>query len=194
MARTKQASRKNISSGSSSSSFFNSSSSSASSFNESFAERLVTKRAANKSGPSTGGVKMPTASRLGQQTAHKSTGGVPRKESRTTTIENPAPIQVNKPHRYKPGTVALREIRRYQKSTELLIPKLSFQRLIREIAQSIKIDLRFQSAAIGALQEAAEAYLVELFEDTNLCAIHAKRVTIMPKDLQLALRLRGKRL
>jgi histone H3/H4 len=79
------------------------------------------------------------------------------------------------------GTVALREIRRYQKSTELLIRKLPFQRLVREIAQDFKTDLRFQSAAIAALQEAAEAYLVGLFEDTNLCAIHAKRVTIMPK-------------
>uniref|UniRef100_A0A670HXE7 Histone H3.3 n=1 Tax=Podarcis muralis TaxID=64176 RepID=A0A670HXE7_PODMU len=92
-----------------------------------------------------------------------------------------------------PGTVALREIRRYQKSTELLIRKLPFQRLVREIAQDFKTDLRFQSAAIGALQEASEAYLVGLFEDTNLCAIHAKRVTIMPKDIQLARRIRGER-
>lgn len=91
------------------------------------------------------------------------------------------------------GTVALREIRRYQKSTELLIRKLPFQRLVREIAQDFKTDLRFQSAAIGALQEASEAYLVGLFEDTNLCAIHAKRVTIMPKDIQLARRIRGER-
>ncbi|MEQ2302378.1 hypothetical protein AMECASPLE_006256 [Ameca splendens] len=100
----------------------------------------------------------------------------------------PAPSTggVKKPHRYRPGTVALREIRRYQKSTELLIRKLPFQRLVREIAQDFKTDLRFQSAAIGALQEASEAYLVGLFEDTNLCAIHAKRVTIMPKDIQLA--------
>src|ERR1700709_2908071 len=85
---------------------------------------------------------------------------------------------VKKPHRYRPGTVALREIRRYQKSTELLIRKLPFQRLVREIAQDFKSDLRFQSSAIGALQESVEAYLVSLFEDTNLCAIHAKRVTI----------------
>jgi len=94
---------------------------------------------------------------------------------------------------FRPGTVALREIRRYQKSTELLIRKLPFQRLVREIAQDFKTDLRFQSAAIGALQEASEAYLVGLFEDTNLCAIHAKRVTIMPKDIQLARRIRGER-
>ncbi|CAH3195862.1 unnamed protein product, partial [Porites evermanni] len=102
-------------------------------------------------------------------------------------------VIVKKPHRYRPGTVALREIRRYQKSTELLIRKLPFQRLIREIAQDFKTDLRFQSSAVLALQEAAEAYLVGLFEDTNLCAIHAKRVTIMPKDIQLARRIRGER-
>ena len=101
-----------------------------------------------------------------------------------------APL-VKKPHRYRPGTVALREIRKYQKSTELLIRKAPFQRLVREIAQDFKIDLRFQSSAVMALQEAAEAYLVGLFEDTNLCAIHAKRVTIMPKDMQLARRIRG---
>ena len=96
-------------------------------------------------------------------------------------------------NRYRPGTVALREIRKYQKSTELLIRKLPFQRLVREIAQDFKTDLRFQSSAVLALQEAAEAYLVGLFEDTNLAAIHAKRVTIMPKDIQLARRIRGER-
>ena len=86
----------------------------------------------------------------------------------------PAQGGVKKPHRYRPGTVALREIRKYQKSTELLIRKLPFQRLVREIAQDFKTDLRFQSSAILALQESAEAYLVGLFEDTNLAAIHAK--------------------
>ncbi|KAF5339482.1 hypothetical protein D9758_015313 [Tetrapyrgos nigripes] len=100
---------------------------------------------------------------------------------------------VKKPHRFRPGTVALREIRRYQKSSELLIRKLPFQRLVREIAQDFKTDLRFQSSAVIALQEAAEAYVVSLFEDTNLAAIHAKRVTIQPKDLALARRLRGER-
>uniref|UniRef100_A0A803L2R8 Core Histone H2A/H2B/H3 domain-containing protein n=1 Tax=Chenopodium quinoa TaxID=63459 RepID=A0A803L2R8_CHEQI len=97
----------------------------------------------------------------------------------------------NKKHRYRPGTVALREVRKYQKTSELLIKKLPFQRLVREIAQSFKTDLRFQSHAVFALQEASEAYLVGLFEDTNLCAIHAKRVTIMMKDIQLALRIRS---
>ena len=101
---------------------------------------------------------------------------------------------VKKPHRYRPGTVALREIRRYQKTTELLIRKMPFQRLVREITQDIKnTGLRYQSAAIMCLQEAAEAYLIGLFDDTNLCAIHAKRQTIMPKDLQLARRIRGER-
>ena len=91
--------------------------------------------------------------------------------------------------KFRPGTTALKEIRHFQKSTALLIRRLPFQRLVREIAQDIKTDLRFQQAAIKVLQEAAEAYLVGLFEDTNLCAIHAKRVTIMPKDIQLARRI-----
>uniref|UniRef100_J3LPE6 Core Histone H2A/H2B/H3 domain-containing protein n=1 Tax=Oryza brachyantha TaxID=4533 RepID=J3LPE6_ORYBR len=131
-----------------------------------------------------------------KQTARKSTGGkAPRKQLATKAARKSAPTTggVKKPHRYRPGTVALREIRKYQKSTELLIRKLPFQRLVREIAQDFKTDLRFQSHAVLALQEAAEAYLVGLFEDTNLCAIHAKRVTIMPKDIQLARRIRGER-
>ena len=94
-----------------------------------------------------------------------------------------------KPRRYRPGTVALREIRRYQKSTELLLRKLPFQRLVKELAQDLgKKTIRFQSGAIMALQEASEAYLVGLLEDANLCAVHAKWVTIMPKDIQLAAR------
>ena len=154
-----------------------------------------------------------------KQTARKSTGGkAPRKQLATKAARKSAPATggVKKPHRYRPGTVALREIRRYQKSTELLIRKLPFQRLVREIrkyqkstellirklpfqrlvreiAQDFKTDLRFQSSAVMALQEASEAYLVGLFEDTNLCAIHAKRVTIMPKDVHLARRIRGER-
>ena len=103
------------------------------------------------------------------------------------------PATPKKPHRYRPGSVAIREIRRYQKSTELLIRKLPFQRLVKEIAQDFRHDIRFQGSAVLALQEASEAYLVGLFEDTNLCAIHAKRVTIMPKDIQLARRIRGER-
>ena len=96
-----------------------------------------------------------------------------------------------KPHRYRAGTVALQDIRHFQRTSALLIRKLPFQRLVREIAQDYKTDLRFQSAAILCLQEAAEAYLVRLFDDANLCAIHARRVTIMPKDILLARRIRG---
>merc|ERR1712001_190817 len=131
-----------------------------------------------------------------KQTARKSTGGkAPRKQLATKAARKSAPAiaGVKNPHRYRPGTVALREIRRYQKSTELLLRKLPFQRLVGEIAQDFKTDLRFQSSAVMALQEASEAYLVGLFEDTNLCAIHAKRVTIFPKDIQLARRIRGER-
>ena len=94
-----------------------------------------------------------------------------------------------RPYRKKPGTKALQEIRKYQKGTELLIGKVPLQRVIREIAHSFRVDTRFQSSAVIALQEAAEAFLVGLFEDANLCAIHAKRVTVMPKDFQLAIRL-----
>merc|ERR1712213_7444 len=111
-----------------------------------------------------------------KQTARKSTGGkAPRKQLATKAARKSAPATggLKKPHRYRPGTVALREIRRYQKSTELLLRKLPFQRLVREIAQDFKTDLRFQSSAVMALQEASEAYLVGLMEDTNLCAIHA---------------------
>ena len=97
-----------------------------------------------------------------------------------------------KQRRFRPGTRALKEIRKFQKSTNLLIPKLPFSRLIRECAlEFCSKDMRFQSAAIMALQEAAEAYLVTLFEDSVLCAIHAKRVTVMPRDMHLARRIRG---
>ena len=135
-----------------------------------------------------------------KQTARKSTGGkAPRKQLATKAARKSAPAHggVKKPHRYRPGTVALREIRKYQKSTELLLRKSPFQRLVREIAQDIPNkkhdDMRFQSTAVLATQEASEAYLVGLFEDTNICAIHAKRVTIMPKDIQLVRRIRGER-
>jgi len=134
-----------------------------------------------------------------KQTARKSTGGkAPRKQLASKAARKSAPSSsaaagTKKAHRYKPGTVALREIRKFQKSTDLLIRKLPFQRLVREIAQQFKTDLRFQSSAIGALQESVEAYLVSLFEDTNLAAIHAKRVTIQKKDIKLARRLRGEK-
>ena len=121
-----------------------------------------------------------------KQTARKSTGGkAPRRALASKAARKSSPMSggCKKPHKYRPGTVALREIRRYQKSTELLIRKLPFQRLVREVAQDFRSDLRFQSHAMQTLQEASEAYLINLFEDTNLCAIHAKRVTIMPKDI-----------
>ena len=108
---------------------------------------------------------------------------------------------IKKPHRYRPGMVALREIRRYQTSTENLIKHTPFQRLIREISQEYgicpdgpgtpSVQVRFQSTAIAALQEAAENYIVGLFEDVYLLAIHAKRVTIMPRDIGLAVRICG---
>jgi histone H3 len=125
-----------------------------------------------------------------KQTSRKSTGGKAPKKARK---QAPSGGGIKKPHRFRPGTVALREIRKFQKSTELLIRKLPFQRLVREILQDHKTDVRFQGSAFTALQEAAEAYLISLFEDTNLCAIHAKRVTLMPKDIQLARRIRGER-
>ena len=137
-----------------------------------------------------------------KQTARKSTGGkAPRKQLATKAARKSAPAAggVKKPHRYRPGTVALREIRKYQKSTELLMRKLPFQRLVREVANDIAAGTRFpegprwQSQAVVALQEAAEAYLVHLFEDSNLEAIHAKRVTIQAKDIQIARRIRGER-
>lgn len=123
-----------------------------------------------------------------KQTARKSsTGKRPVKGSGT-------PPTTRAPHRFRPGTVALREIRRYQKSTELVVPKLPFQRLVRQLALEIAGEqgIRFQSSALLALQEAAESYLTALFEDVNLAAIHARRVTIMPRDMQLAVRIRDK--
>ena len=95
--------------------------------------------------------------------------------------------------KFRAGTQALKDIRHFQKSTALLIRRLPFQRLVREIAEDFKKELRFQAAAMSCLQEAVEAYLVGLFKDSNLCAIHAKRVTIMPKDIQLARRICGER-
>ena len=95
-------------------------------------------------------------------------------------------------HRSRPGTVALRQIRHYQKSTELLIRKLPFARLCQEISMECASKaLRWQPNAITALQEASEAYLIGMMEDANLEAIHGKRVTIMPKDVVLARRIRG---
>ncbi|KAJ7919976.1 histone H3 [Mycena leptocephala] len=146
-----------------------------------------------------------------KQTARKSTGGkAPRHQlTQKTAIAatdggkgSKGPRGgVKKPHRFRPGAVALREIRKYQKSTELLIDRLPFSKIgprdCRGIQGAlfprIETDMRFQSTALAALQEAAEEYLISLFEDTNLAAIHAKRVTIQPKDMILARRIRGER-
>ncbi len=120
----------------------------------------------------------PAKKALGKKAAKKSSGAA----------------GVKKAHRFRPGTVALREIRKFQKGTDLLLRKAPFQRLVREVATKLKDGLRFQSSAVAAIQEATESYVVGLLADTNLCAIHTRRVTIMPRDLSLARRLRGERL
>ena len=103
--------------------------------------------------------------------------------------------KVKKTRKYQSGTVALQEIWQFQKSTELLIRKLPFSRLVCEIALQVgKTDLYFQGSTIICLQEAAEAYVVSLMEDANLCTIHVKQVTIMPKDIQLAHHIQGEHL
>ena len=129
-------------------------------------------------------------------------GEEPARRKLCPTIAGKAPQKeflkagkVKKPRKYQPGTVALCEIRWYQKSTELLIRKLPFSQLVREIAQKVgKTDMHFQGSAIICLQEAAEAFLGSLLEDANICTIHTKRVTIMPKDIQLACHIRGEHL
>ena len=108
---------------------------------------------------------------------------------------------IKKPHRYHLGLLALREICRYQQSTNCLIKRTPFNKLIKEISQEYRVcpdgpgtpsvQVRFQSTALAALQEATENFLVGLFEDVNLSAVHAKRVTVMPHDIRLALRIRG---
>ena len=103
----------------------------------------------------------------------------------------PATGGLKKPHRFCLQIVVLRQIRKFQMSMELLIQKLPFLWLVREILQEMRFDLCLTSVTVLALQEAAEAFLIRLFKDTNLCAIHAKQVTIMPKDMKLALRIWG---
>lgn len=127
-----------------------------------------------------------------KQTAKKSTGGkAPRRSLSTKAARGTGDHDVvKKPYKYRPGTVALREIRKYQKSHDLLIRKLPFTRLVRQIAQDFKTDLRFRSTAMESLQEAGESFLTGIFEDSNLVAIHAKRVTIQVKDIQLCKRIR----
>ncbi len=137
-----------------------------------------------------------------KQTARHSTGGkAPQFQLATKAAQRSAPASggVKKPHFYCPGTVALREIRRYKKSTDLLICKVPFQCLAREVLQDLKkpgsyprfTAEHFQATSLLAIQESIEAFSIGLFEDVNLCAIHARRVTNVPKDIQLALRIRG---
>ncbi|CAA7259850.1 unnamed protein product [Cyclocybe aegerita] len=140
----------------------------------------------------------PVAKKKKAATARKSTGGRAPPPARASA-GRPSTDGERKKRRFRPGTKALREIRKYQKSTDLLLQKLPFSRIVREITQemttdtnaNLGVDLRWQSSALLALQEATEAYLVHLFEDANLCAIHAKRVTLMTRDIQLARRIRG---
>ena len=116
-----------------------------------------------------------------------------KKIKKTAPAEGGMKDKDAKKRRFKAGTVALREIKRYQKSHEMLLPRAPFQRLVRSIVTDMDHQLMFQSQALVALQEASEAYIVSLFEDTNLCAIHAHRTTIMKKDMLLARRIRGDR-
>lgn len=135
--------------------------------------------------------KLPTAKRVPNAKAGAvKSGKVKGDKCKSVSIQN----KEKKKRKFRPGTVAIREIRRYQKSTNSLLRKLPFRRLVREIAQQHKPDLRFKESALEALQEAAEAYLTAIFEDTNLCALHAKRVTIYPKDMHLAIRIRQEQL
>lgn len=122
------------------------------------------------------------------------TNSIPASKSKAI-VKKTAPAEggMKKKFRFRPGTVALREIKKYQKATELLLAKAPFQRFVRAICDGIDGQLRFQANALLALQEAAESYLTGLFEDANLCAIHANRVTVMKKDMELARRIRGER-
>ena len=110
----------------------------------------------------------------------------------TVTSSAAAAIQSPAKRRYRPGERALKEIRFYQRNVDLLIRRLPFARLVKEVqTYFFRKEFRWQAEAMLALQEAAEAHLVGLFEDANLCTIHAKRVTVMPRDIQLARRIRG---
>ncbi|KJP86329.1 hypothetical protein AK88_04048 [Plasmodium fragile] len=113
---------------------------------------------------------------------------IPQKGLKKTT-------RIRRPHRYRPGVLALKEIRAYQATTQLLIPKIPFVRVVKEITRLFELpneQLRYTPEALLALQTASEAYLVSLFEDAYLCSLHANRVTLMPKDIHLARRIRGR--
>ncbi len=131
-----------------------------------------------------------------KQTAHKSTGGEPPCLHLATKAAQAAvqkAIAMKKPHRWRPGTLAAIEIRKFQKTTNLLIRKAPFQHLVREIVQDMsrKSDLQMQNTDLLALQEAAEYFMVDVFNNTNLCAQQGKRETIMHKNLVLACCMQG---
>jgi histone H3 len=130
-----------------------------------------------------------------KQTVGKSTGGAPPRlhlATKAARVAAQKAIAVRKPHHWRPGTVALREIQKFQKNTDLLIKKAPFQRLIRKIALKFgKSDLQMQSTAVVTLQEATEYFMVNVFSNTNLCAMHGKHVTIMKKDMVLACCIQG---
>jgi histone H3 len=146
-------------------------------------------------------IQIPKMARLKQTKPTKTTASVARKPGQKKSMpraKSDVLLQsLGRKRRMRPGTVALREIRRYQTSTELLIRKAPFQRLVRQVhlesfrEGTMEHAYRYQGSALLALQEAAEAYLVGVFHDSYLCTIHAKRVTLMPKDIQLAMRIRG---
>ena len=126
-----------------------------------------------------------------RQTAKKSTGGKTPRKNLSTNAAKSMNRNIHKKRYSRPGTVALREIRKYQKSTDLLIRRLPFQRLVREIAADLQTDIfpKFKSTSLSALQESTESFLCNFLETTNMCAIHSNRVTLMVKDIQLARRI-----
>jgi len=132
-----------------------------------------------------------------KQTARKSTGGkAPRKQlvtkaaRKSASTAEPATKKAKKTHRFRPGSVVIKDIRKYQKSTDLLIRVLPFQRMVRSIVQGFKSDVRFQASALRALQEALENHMVQMLEDAYRCSAHAKRVTLMCKDIQLVKKIK----
>jgi len=157
-------------------------------------QQASTPGSGRKKGRPSGGAMPPKKAAAAAKSPGRKGTGISKRPKRVSDVEPGDPVPGRKKRRYRPGTLALKEIRRYQSTTDLLLLKLPFARLVREIALFMRPagdDYRWQSQAIQALQEASEAFLVHLFEDTNLCAIHAKRVTIMQKDIQLARRIRG---
>ena len=146
----------------------------------------VTQRKRNKSTQAIQGVHLPRKEFTHPEQLKRERLAIKRRQARKEVAR-----QEGHYRRYRPSTVALRQIRKYQKSTDLLIAKLPFRRLVREIATNIDNQKRFQETALQAIEEASEAFLVGLLEEANLCAIHAKRVTVMSKDIQLARKIRG---